>query len=136
MFLLAEEYKVINLLGSTVITADLNGTGKDLETYEDDALAIVSTGLVASTSASYVINIQASTALAGVYTTIGSFTALGSASDYSVGAIPVSIGGLTKKYVRAQVDATGADTISAIIGVNLLVKPTVAETGINSASLA
>jgi hypothetical protein len=136
MLYLNEEYKAFNLLASTIVTADLNGTGVDLEQYEADALAIVNTGLISSTSATYAVNIQGSTALAGVYTTIASFTTVGSASDYGIATLPVNIEGATKKYIRAQVDVTGADSISGIFAVTLLARPTEAKSGLNTASVA
>jgi hypothetical protein len=136
-FKLSQEYKVINLIGSTTVTADLNGTGVDLELYENDALAILNTGVITSTTATFVVNIQGSTAVSGTYTTLASFNVFnGTAFSYKVGAIPVSIEGSAYKYVRAQVDVTAGDTTSAVIGVNLLVKPTTAEDGINSATIA
>jgi hypothetical protein len=140
MYKISEELKVLNLLASTIIVADYNAPGVDVETYESDALAIVTTGLVASTNCTYVVNIQGSTASAGAYTTIASFDSFDSSDDYKVGAIAVNLGNAsTYKYVRAQVDATlaaGGATISAIVGVTLLVRPTVAASGINSADIA
>lgn len=138
MFKISEELKVLNLFASTIVVNDTNGlgTGIDVESYEDDALVILQTGLISSTSATYAINVQASTALAGTYTTIGSFTTVGSASDYAVAAIPVNIGGTDRKYVRLQVDVTGTDTVAGLIGATLVVRPTVAQSGLNSAAVA
>lgn len=135
---LAQEYKVINLIASTTVTADLNGTGQDLEQYKKDAMAIVNTGLITSTGATYLVNIQGSTALAGTYTTLASFNVFnGTASSDKVAGIPVFIEGSAYKYIRAQVDTTAnAGTISAVIGVNLLVKPEVAGADVNSATIA
>ena len=135
-FNLIEEYKVINLLASTAVLADVNGTGLDLEQYHNDAMVIVNTGAIQSTLASYVINIQGSTALNGTYTTLASLNSFTQFS-YMVGAVKVNIEGLDKKYVRAQVDATANNgTINAIIGVNILVKPRVVTADLNSATLA
>jgi hypothetical protein len=139
MFYLNEEYKVINLIGATAVTADLNGTGQDLEQYESQALAIASTGVITSTAATYVINIQGSTAVAGTYTTLASFNSLsGTAFSYNIATLPVNMTDLaTNKYIRAQVDTTAnGGTVSAIIGVNLLVKPVIAQSGLNSATFA
>jgi hypothetical protein len=138
-FDLSQEYKVINLIGSTTVTADLNGTGVDLEQYEFDAFAIANVGLITSTTATYVINIQGSTALAGTYTTLASFNSLsGTAYSYDVAALDVDITDSTdNKYIRAQVDTTAnGGTVSAVIGVNLLVKPVTATAGLNSATFA
>lgn len=136
MFKLNEEYKAFNILASTTVTADLNGTGIDLEQYEADALVILQTGLISSTSATYAVNVQGSTALAGTYTTLASFTTVGSGSDYGIAVLPVNIEGADRKYVRVQVDATGTDTISAVMGAVLLAKPVVAGSGQNSQSVA
>jgi hypothetical protein len=136
MFTLNEEYKVFNLLSSTVVTADRNGIGIDLEQFEAGALAILNTGLISSTSASYAINIQGSTALAGSYTTLASFTTVGNASDYGVAVLPVNIEGSDRKFIRAQVDVTGADTISGIFTVTLLARPVEAKSGLNSEAVA
>ncbi len=134
MLKLSEEYKVLNLIASTTVTGDLNGTGLDLRQYEVDSLAIVNTGVITSTGATYVVNIQGSTALAGTYTTIGSFNAFnGTAYSYKVASKAVEIKNQNLKYIRAQVDTTAnAGTVSAVINVNLLVKPQVATAGINS----
>ena len=139
MFYLNEEYKVINLIGSTAVTADLNGTGQDLEQYENNALAIASSGVITSTAATYVINIQGSTAVSGTYTTLASFNSLsGTAFSYDVATLPVNLTDLTtNKFIRAQVDTTAnGGTVSAILGVNLLVKPVTAQAGLNSATFA
>lgn len=137
-FNLNEEYKVFNLIASTTVTADLNGTGIDLRQFDTDALAIVNTGLITSTGATYVVNIQGSTAVAGVYTTIATINAFnGTASSYKVAEREVKINNQNLKFIRAQVDTTvTAGTISAVIGVNLLVKSQVATAGINSQTLA
>jgi hypothetical protein len=138
-FDLSQEYKVINLIGSTVVTADLNGVGVDLEQYEFDAVAIANVGLITSTAATYVINIQGSTASAGTYTTLASFNSLsGTAFSYDLATLDVNITDKTdNKFIRAQVDTTAnGGTVSAIIGVNLLVKPVTAQADLNSATFA
>ena len=138
MFKLNEEYKVFNILASTTVTADLDGTGIDLEQYESDALVILQTGLISSTSATYAVNVQGSTALAGTYTTLASFTTVGSGSDYGVAVLPVNIEGSDRKYVRVQVDTAlnGGATVSGIMGAVLLAKPVTAGSGQNTASVA
>lgn len=123
MFKLSEKYKVLNLLASTVITADLVTTGQDLEVYEQDAMVVLSTGLISSTVATYAVNVEASTALAGTYTSIASFTTVGSASDYGVAAIPVAIGGTDRKYVRLNIDATAnGGSINGIFTANIILR--------------
>lgn len=138
MFKLNEEYKVFNLLASTTVTADLNGAGIDLEQYEADALVILQTGLISSTSATYAVNIQGSTASAGTYTTLASFTTVGSGSDYGVAVLPVNIEGADRKYIRCQVDTSlnGGATVSGIMGATILAKPVRAGAGQNSESVA
>ncbi len=135
---LAQEYKVINLLASTTVTADRDGTGQDLEQYTNDAMAILNTGVITSTGATYVVNIQGSTALAGTYTTLASFNVFnGTASSNKIAGIPVFIDGSANKFIRAQVDTTAnAGTVSAIVTVNLLVKPVTAGADVNSATIA
>jgi hypothetical protein len=138
-FDLSQEYKVINLIGSTLVTADLNGVGQDLEQYEADAFVIANVGLITSTTATYVINIQGSTALAGVYTTLASLASLsGTAFSYDIASKKVNLTDLaTNKFIRAQVDTTAnGGTVSAIIGVNLLVKPQLAQADLNSDTFA
>jgi hypothetical protein len=137
-FNLNEEYKVVNLIASTTVTADLNGTGLDLRQYDVDALAILNTGVITSTGATYVVNIQGSTAIAGTYTTIASFNSFnGTAFSYKVAEKEVAIKNQNLKYIRAQIDTTAnAGTVSAVMTVNLLVKPQVATSGINSQTLA
>jgi len=139
MFKLNEEYKVVNLIGATTVTADLNGTAQDLEVYEPDALAVVSVGNITSTTATFVVNIQGSTASAGTYTTLASSGSLtGTASAYKFATIPVSLTDSTDyKYIRAQVDTTAnGGTVSAVMDVKLLVKPVVATSGINTTTFA
>lgn len=139
MLYLAEKVKVLNLLASTAIIADTNATGISVEGYEDDALVILQTGIINSTNCAFAVNVQASTALAGTYTTIGSFTALAATDDYKVAAIPVSLKGTDRKYVRVNVDTTlaaGASLVEGNIGAVLLARPTVAASGINSATAA
>jgi hypothetical protein len=137
MFLLNEEYKAFNILASTVVTADLDGTGIDLEQYEADALVILQTGLISSTVATYAVNVQGSTSVGGTYTTISSFTTVGSGSDYGVAVLPVNIEGASKKFVRVQVDATAnGGSINGIFGAVLLAKPQVAQSGLNTQAVA
>jgi hypothetical protein len=138
-FDLSQEYKVINLLGSTTVTGDLNGTGVDLEQYESDAFVIASTGLITSTAATYVINIQGSTSVSGTYTTLASLASLsGTAFSYDVASAKVNLtNSANNKFIRAQVDTTAnGGTVSAVIGVNLLVKPVTATEGLNSSTFA
>jgi hypothetical protein len=138
MLKISEKFKVLNLLASTYITADLNGDGVSVEEFEDDALVILSSGLIASTNVTFAVNVQASTVVGGIYSTIGSFTTLGPTDDYKVGAIPVSLKG-DNKFVRLQVDAilgTVGVTVDAILGATILVRPRVAEAGINSPTVA
>jgi len=137
MLKLNEEYKVFNLIASTTVTADLNGTGLDLRQFEVDALVIVNTGLITSTGATYVVNIQGSTAVAGAYTTIASINPFsGTASSYKVAEKSVDIKNQSLKFIRAQVDVTAnAGTVSGVINVNILVRPQVAGAGLNSETL-
>lgn len=132
---LAEEYKVVGLVGSTIVTADLNGTAVDLEVYGNDAMAVLTTGLITSTAATYAINIQGSTTSNGTFTTLASFnTFAGTAYSYKVAAIPVNLtDSPLYKYVRAQVDVTAnSGTVSGVIAVNIIVKPVTATFGLNS----
>jgi hypothetical protein len=136
---LSQEYKVINLIGTTTVTADLNGTGQDLEQYENDAFVIATVGAITSTGATYVINIQGSTTVSGVYTTLGSLASLsGTAYSYTVASEKVNLTDLaTNKFIRAQVDTTAnGGTVSAIIGVVLLAKPVLAQADLNSETFA
>jgi len=138
MFKLNEEYKVLNLLASTTVTADLNGTGVAVEAYEADALVILQTGAITSTAATYVVNIQGSTAVGGEYTTLDSFDSFTTSSDaYKVGALPITLDKTDRLYVRAQVDTTSnGGTVSAIVGATLLVRPQTATSGLNSEDIA
>ena len=136
MFKLLEEYKVINLLASTTVTGDLDGTGVDVESYEADGMVVLQTGAITSTGATYVVNIQGSTALAGTYTTLASFDSF-TADQYKTGAVAINVDKATNKYVRASVDTTAnGGTISAIIGATLLIRPTTAGSSLNSATIA
>ncbi len=139
MLYLAEKYKVLNLLATTTVTADLNGSGVSVEVYEDDAIVVLQTGLLSSTNATYAVSVSASTAVSGGYTSIGTFTTVSSASDYGVASIPVSLKGTDRKFVRLEIDTTlasGASLVSGIIGATILVRPTIAEAGINSPIVA
>jgi len=137
MFKLSEEYKAINLLENTLIIADKSAPGVSVEVYEDDALAILTTGDITSTNCTFAVNIQSSTIVGGIYTTIASFTTLQVTDDKKIAAIPVAIDG-DNKVLRVNVDTTPgvAATVSGQMGVVLLVRPTVAEDGINSATAA
>jgi len=138
MLKLSEKYKAINLISSTTIVGDFNSTAIDLEGYEDDALVIVGTGAITSTGCTYAINIQGSTASAGTYTTLASFnTFSGTAFSNKIGAIPVRIGNSANKFIKVNVDTTvTGGTISAVLDAKILVRPTLAEATINSATLA
>lgn len=135
MFNLAEEYKVLNLFSNTTVTADdVTDTGVNVEAYEDDALVVLQVGSMTSTSATFAINVTASTALAGTYSDIGTFTTFNNSAIDTVSAIPVSLAG-DNKYVKLDIDTTGYSP-NAIIGAVILVKPQVAQSGINSATPA
>ena len=135
MFKLSEEYKVLNLFSNTTVTADVaTTTGVSVEGYEDDALVILQVGSMTSTSATFAINVTASTALAGVYSDIGAFTTFNNSGIDTIASIPVSLAG-DNKFVKLDIDTTGYSP-NAIIGASILVRPTIAESGINSATPA
>ena len=134
-----EELKIANLFASTAVIVDISGAGISVEGYEDDAEVILTTGLIDSTNCTFAINVQASTALAGAYTTIGSFTTITATDDYKIAALPISLKGTDRKYIRLNVDATlaaSATLIHAIIGAQVLLRPTVLKSGLNSSTLA
>ena len=135
MFKLSEEYKVLNLFSNTTVTADdATDTGVSVEGYEDDALVILQVGSMTSTSATFAINVTASTALAGTYSDIGTFTTFNNSAIDTVSAIPVSLAG-DNKFIKLDIDTSGFSP-NAVIGATVLVRPTVAESGINSATPA
>ena len=137
MYKIYEELKVLNLFSSTTVTADVaTTTGVSVEAYEDDALVIVQIGSVASTAATFAINVTASTVVGGVYSDIGTITTFTESGEDKIASIPVSLVG-DNKFLKLDIDTTAnAGTISAIIGAVIVVRPTIAEADINSATPA
>lgn len=139
MFTLNEEYKVLNLLGSTLISADLNGVGIDVERFSNELVVVATTGLITSTGATYVINIQGSTTVNGTYSTIGSFASLsGTAFSYTLAELALDIKDTgANKFVRAFVDTTAnAGTVAGVIGLVAFARPFLAEQNLNSSTFA
>lgn len=126
-----EKYKAINLMAATTISASANGTGVDVEIYEDDALVVVSGGGVISGSPSVVNVVKGS--LPGTPTTYDQTLAtFGALTANSIAAARVNLFGI--KNVRVESTLTGSTSISQ--SVVLLAKPGVEAAGNNSSTFA
>lgn len=137
MFKISEEFKVLNLLSSTTVTGDkVTTTGVDVEVYEADALVVLQVGSISSTGATFAINVTGSTSVSGVYSDIGTFTTFTASGADKVSAIPIVLND-NSKFVKLDIDTTAnGGTVGAIIGATVLVRPQVAKSGLNSATLA
>lgn len=133
MLNLAQEYKALLVTPPKSITADELSSAVSVEAYEDDALAIVSFGAITGSDTACTVTVKAAATSGGSYATIGTFTAVDTDDDNKIAAIPVSLVG-DNKFVKFNFDISGTDTPTANIAAVLLVRPTVAASGTNSAT--
>lgn len=133
---LAQEYKALIVTPPKAITADELSSAVSVEAYENDALAIVTLGAITGSDTAITITVKGSDASGGTYATIGTFTAVATTDDNKIAAIPVSIGGSSAKFIKFNFDISGTDTPTANVAAVLMVRPTVAADGINSATFA
>ncbi len=128
---LSEEVKVINLIAPVTQTSTTTGTGVDVESYNDDALAIVNVGTVSGGTPSTVVTIMGSlVASPSTYdqtlTTFVAITATGLAAGKA------SLVGI--KNVKAIATQTGAGNVP--ISVALCVTPFAKTSTLNSLTAA
>lgn len=133
---IAQEYKALLVTPPKAITTDELSSAVSVEGYEDDALAVVALGAISGSDTAITITVKASDASGGTYTTIGTFTAVATTDDNKIAAIPVSLAGTSRKFVKFNFDISGTDTPTANVQATLLVRPTVAASDVNSATFA
>lgn len=128
---LAQSTKVLNLIAPVVQTSTTTGTGIDVESYNDDSLAIVDFGTVSGGSPSTVVTIVGSlVATPTVYDqTLTTFVA---ATAAGLAAGRASLVGI--KNVKAIATQTGAGNVP--VCVTLVVSPFVKASTNNSLTAA
>lgn len=128
---LSQEVKALNLIAPVVQTSTTTGTGIDVESYNDDALAILNLGTVSGGSPSTVVTIMGSlVATPTVYDqTLATFVA---ATAAGLAAAKVSLVGI--KNVKAIATQTGAGNVP--IAVCLIVTPFAKTGSLNSTTAA
>lgn len=136
MLNVSQELKALLVAAPQAITADLLTSAVSVEAYENDALAIVTLGAITGSDTAITITVKGSDASGGTYATIGTFTAVATTDDNKIAAIPVAIGGSAAKFIKVNFDISGTDTPTANVSAVLLVRPTVAADGVNSATFA
>lgn len=115
---LSQDNAVINLIAPIVQTSTTTGTGKDVEAYNDDALAIVNVGAVSGGSPSTVVTIMGSL-LATPTTYDQTLTTFVANLATGLGSGRANLAGI--KNVRAVATQTGAGNVP--ISVVLVVTP-------------
>ena len=128
---LSEEAKALSLIAPVVQTSTTTGSGVDVESYNDDALAVVNLGTVSGGSPSTVVTIMGSlVATPTVYDqTLATFVA---ATAAGLAAGSASLKGI--KNVKAIATQTGAGNVP--ISVVLLTTPFVKNSSVNSLTAA
>lgn len=128
---LSQEVKALNLIAPVVQTSTTTGTGIDVESYNDDALAILNLGTVSGGSPSTVVTIMGSlVATPTTYDqTLATFVA---ATAAGLAAAKVSLVGI--KNVKAVATQTGAGNVP--IAVALVVTPFAKTGSLNSTTAA
>lgn len=128
MHTLAQMYKAFSLLRPQVATSTQTGTGVDLATYQDDAMAIVNLGAASGTSATCIVTIQGSPDNSA-WTTLTTFATLTDTSDNQLAAGRVDL--TNYRYARAVATIAGTSP-SFAIDVVILARPEVANASVNS----
>jgi len=128
---LSQEVKALNLIAPVVQTSTTTGTGIDVESYNDDALAVVNVGTVSGGSPSTVVTIMGSlVATPTVYDqTLTTFVAN---LATGLGAGKANLAGI--KNVKAIATQTGAGNVP--IAVCLIVTPFAKTGSLNSLTTA
>lgn len=128
---LSEEVKALNLIAPVVQTSTTTGTGIDVESYNDSALAVLNLGTVSGGSPSTVVTIVGSlVATPTTYDqTLTTFVAA-TAAGFAAGS--VSLVGI--KNVKAIATQTGAGNVP--IAVALIVTPFTKGSTLNSLTAA
>lgn len=128
---LSNDVKSLSLIAPVVQTSTTTGTGIDVESYNDDALAQVNFGTMSGGSPSTVVTIQGS--LPGTPSTYNqtllTFTAA-TAAGHAAGA--VSLAGI--KNVRAVATQTGAGNVP--VSITLVATPFAKTGSLNSLTAA
>lgn len=128
---LSQEVKALNLIAPVTQTSTTTGSGVDVESYNDDALAVVNVGIVSGGSPSTVVTIMGSlVATPTVYDqTLTTFVAN---LATGLGAGKASLVGI--KNVKAIATQTGAGNVP--ISVVLIVTPFAKTSSLNSLTTA
>lgn len=126
-----QNYKAVSLIAPVTQTATTTGTGKDVEVYGEDAMAVVNIGTISGGSPSTVVTIQGSLlATPTTYDqTLATFTA---ATATGLGAAEVNLSGI--KNIRAVATQTGAGNVP--ISIVLFAQSRACAVDLNSVTLA
>lgn len=119
---LAQEVSAVNLIAPVVQTSTTTGSGKDVEQYNDDAMAVVNFGTMSGGSPSTVVTIQGS--LPGTPSTYDqTLLTFVAATATGLAAGRVNLAGI--KNVRAVATQTGAGNVPISV---VILCPTFANT--------
>jgi hypothetical protein len=131
MINVAQTYKALLLVPPVVQTSTTTGSAVDVETYTDDAMAIVSVGTISGGSPSTVVTITGSlTATPTVYDqTLATFVAF---TAGGVGAGKVNLHGI--KNVKGVATQTGAGNVP--ISISLVANSSSDSATLNSLTIA
>lgn len=129
---LSEDVKALRLLDPQAITATTTSSAVDVETYADDALAIVNLGIFTSTPTVTITVIGSLVATPTTYDqTLATFVA---ATAIGGAARRINLAGI--KNIKGVATLTGGTSPSVPVSMVALVTPTAKSSSLNSATLA
>lgn len=133
MHKLAENYKFLSLIRPQTGLSTIDGTGIDIEQFEDDALATLDIGAASDTDATCIVTIKGSLDGGSTYPdTLATFGTVTATDDNEAAAAPIDLEKYT--HVKAVATIAGTGTPSFAIGVGLLVRSAVGKSDLNSAT--
>lgn len=131
---ISKRYKYIPLIVPQVATSTVTGTGVDLMGYNDDCIAMVTTGTNLTTTETCDVTIQTSPDNS-TWTTRTTFTTILGTDDNESAAGKVVLDGTSRRYVRAVATIAGT-TPSFSIAVGILVNGEYQSASLNSLTSA
>lgn len=131
-------YKAYQLIAPQAATATVTGTGIDIgTTTTGKGMATFSLGSAVDATATCDVVIQASDAVGGSYTTIGTFTQVGPSDDNKIGCINIDNDKLaSKRFIRARVTIAAGTSPEFYVSVTLHMAQEIQGTTVNSATIA
>jgi len=129
---LSENYKAIQLKSvGAAIVASGNGSGIDIEQYNDDALALLQVGAAADAGATLVVTLKGSEDGGGTYPNLlATFATVLDTEDNTLSAIGFNVEKQT--HVRAEWVVAGGVSPSFSFGVAVLLDSSVDQSGQNT----